>query len=116
METGNLEEFKKLLKKEREEILKELGKIAKKGNGKWEAYFPKFDGETSLERVADEVEEYSSRLSLKFNLEKRLKEIDEALEKIKKGIYGICEKCKGKIEIERLKINPAAKFCLKCKK
>ena len=110
--------FKKALKEEKEKIISELEKFAKKEKGRkdWTAQFPKFDGESSLERAADEVEEYSSRLSLEFNLEKRLKEIDLALEKIRKEKFGICEKCKKEIEIERLKANPAARFCTKCRK
>jgi DnaK suppressor protein len=114
----NLKTFKKALEEEREKIISELEKFAKKEKGRenWTAQFPKFNGETSLERAADEVEEYSSRLSLEFNLEKRLKEIDLALEKIKKGNFGICEKCKKEIKLERLKINPAARFCTQCKK
>jgi DnaK suppressor protein len=112
-----LEKFEEVLKKERLKIVNELGKFAKKEKNRedWTAQFPKFNGETSLERFADEVEEYTWRLSLEFNLEKRLKEIDSALEKIKKGTFGICEKCQKEIETERLKANPAAKVCLKCK-
>jgi len=117
MKKENLEKFKEILEKEREEIVSELEKFAKKEKNRedWTAKFPKFNGEASLEKSADEVEEYSSRLSLEFNLEKRLKEIDWALEKIKKGEFGICEKCKKEIEIKKLEANPTAKFCLKCK-
>jgi len=45
-----------------------------------------------------------------------LRNINLALEKIKKGNYGICEKCGGEIEIERLEVIPEAQFCKKCKK
>jgi len=38
------------------------------------------------------------------------------LEKIKKGKYGICEKCGKKIPEERLKAFPEARFCMKCEK
>jgi len=118
MKKEDLEFFKKILEDEKKKIISELEKFAKKEKGRedWTASFPKFDGETSLEKAADEVEEYASRLSLEFNLEKRLKEINLALEKIKKGNFGICEKCKKEIEIERLKINPTERFCKNCKK
>jgi len=116
MEKRDIEKFKKLLEEEKEKILAQLKEIAKKEEGVWKASFPKSNGETSLERVADEVEEYSSRLSLGYNFKKRLKEINLALEKIERGDYGICEKCKKEIEKERLEANPAARFCLKCKK
>ena len=38
------------------------------------------------------------------------------LEKIKKGKYGICEKCGKEIPLERLEVSPEARFCLKCEK
>jgi len=39
-----------------------------------------------------------------------------ALEKIKKGKYGVCESCGKKISQKRLKISPEARLCLKCRK
>jgi RNA polymerase-binding transcription factor DksA len=46
----------------------------------------------------------------------KLKNINLALEKIKKGNYGICEKCQREIEIDRLEAIPEARFCKKCKR
>ena len=43
-----------------------------------------------------------------------LKEIDYALDKMRKGIYGICESCGDDIPIERLKVLPFARYCLEC--
>lgn len=116
-----IQELKEKLKKERAQIQEQLEKIAKKDEklpGDWDTKFPRLNGETggaALERAADEVEEYSALLPIEYSLELRLKNIDEALEKIKKGKYGICEKCAKEIEIERLKAIPEARFCLKCK-
>lgn len=47
-------------------------------------------------------------------LKKDLKEIESALKKIKKGTYGICERCKKQIAAERLEVKPQAVYCLKC--
>ena len=44
-----------------------------------------------------------------------LKEIDEALESIKNGTYGICEMCDESIAIGRLKAKPFAKYCTDCR-
>jgi len=49
-------------------------------------------------------------------LELKLKNVDLALEKIKKGKYGICEKCGKEIEEKRLEVYPEARLCQKCKK
>jgi len=53
---------------------------------------------------------------LENQLKRDLKEIEKAIEKIKKGTYGICEKCKKKIDLARLKVKPRAIYCLKCEK
>jgi len=44
-----------------------------------------------------------------------LKEIEVALDKIKKGTYGICEMCEEPIGIERLKVKNFARFCIACR-
>lgn len=44
-----------------------------------------------------------------------LKEIDEALKRIEKGSYGICEMCDESIAIGRLRAKPFAKFCTPCR-
>jgi len=118
-----LEELRQKLEKERVIIEEELKKFAKKDEklkGNWDTRFPKWDGSevgsAALEKAADEVEEYSILLPIEYNLELKLKNIDLALEKIKKGKYGTCEKCGKKIAERRLKIYPEARVCLKCKK
>lgn len=53
---------------------------------------------------------------LENQLKKDLKEIEKALDKIKKGTYGICEKCGKPIDVARLEVKPSAIYCLKCEK
>lgn len=53
---------------------------------------------------------------LEDKLKQDLAEIEKALNKIKKGTYGVCERCKKKIEVGRLTVKPQAIYCLKCKK
>ena len=118
-----LEELKEKLEKEKvaaEEALKKFAKKDEKLKGDWDTIFPKFNGgeagSAALEKAADEVEEYSTLLPIEYSLELKLKNIDLALEKMRKGKYGICEKCAKVIDEERLKVSPEARFCLKCKK
>ena len=47
-------------------------------------------------------------------MKQRLVEVNEALRKIEEGGYGVCEKCQGKINKERLEVLPTAKLCLGC--
>jgi DnaK suppressor protein len=44
-----------------------------------------------------------------------LKEIENALKRIEKGTYGICEMCDEAIAIGRLKAKPFARFCTDCR-
>jgi DnaK suppressor protein len=116
-----IKKFKEILEKEKEKIEEELKKFAQKGKipEDWEAKFPHYDGESgsgSLERASDEVEEYEVLRSIEQNLEVKLRDINLALEKIKKGNYGICEKCKKEIELKRLEAIPETRFCKNCKK
>ena len=116
-----LQEFKETLEKEKEALEKELSYFAKKDPGAtddWNTKYPYFNGEKGsqkLEEAADEVEEYMNLLPVEANFEAKIQAISLALEKIKKGAYGICEKCKKDIPLERLKAYPAAKNCLECK-
>jgi DnaK suppressor protein len=115
------DEFKQKLEKEKTAIEEQLKKFAVKDDnmkGDWDTRFPKLDGNvsgsSSLEAAADEVEEYSTLLPMEHSMELRLKNIDSALEKIKDGKYGLCEKCGKEIPIERLNVSPESKLCLDC--
>ncbi len=44
----------------------------------------------------------------------KLKQVDEALEKINRGDYGICSTCSKPIPEARLDVMPFAKFCVEC--
>ncbi|MBU0547107.1 MAG: TraR/DksA C4-type zinc finger protein [Patescibacteria group bacterium] len=121
MDKKLIEELKENLKKEESLIEKMLGGFAKKDEktpGDWDTRFPSMGEGTSgvdLEKEADEVEQYGTMISIEHSLETRLKNIILALKKIEEGGYGICEKCKKPININRLKVSPESKFCLKCK-
>lgn len=116
-----LEKTKERLEEERKQLEQQLKGFAKKDEvlqHDWDTKFPKFDsasGGQQLEDEAGEVEEYVSKLPVEYSLEERLKNINLALDKIKTGKYGYCEKCKQKISKERLEIMPEAKTCTACK-
>jgi len=46
---------------------------------------------------------------------KELEEIEDALKRIEKGTYGVCEMCDESIAIGRLRAKPFAKFCTPCR-
>ena len=116
----SLKQIEAKLKEEKNNIESELSKIAvpnKNVPGDWQSKFPYGNGDSgtaSLERQADEVEEYTTRLPLEHNLETKLATVNAAIAKIANGTYGQCDKCGKDIPLERLEIFPEARFCVEC--
>ena len=44
-----------------------------------------------------------------------LGQIDDALERLEEGEYGLCEECGDKISKARLNVRPFARYCVPCK-
>jgi RNA polymerase-binding transcription factor DksA len=99
-------ELKKKLQKEKRELEEELKKFAKKDEKlehDWDTCFPHFDGESGgglLEKGADEVEEYSTLLPIEYSLELKLREVNLALERIKKGNMGPAKNVKNRLKLK----------------
>jgi DnaK suppressor protein len=74
----------------------------------------------SPEPVADITDDaariYSSQLMTNLGEQdwEKLKQVDEALEKIRDGSYGTCSTCEKPIPEARLDVQPFAKFCVEC--
>jgi len=66
--------------------------------------------------VGSDVFEHDLNLNLVENEGVELEDIEEAIEKVKKGAFGLCELCKRAITKERLKAIPYTKLCINCKK
>jgi DnaK suppressor protein len=54
-------------------------------------------------------------LRLRGRERKLLKKIEEAIERIDQGIFGICDKCGLEIDIRRLEARPVTSMCIECK-
>jgi len=106
--------IKQELEKRQIEIKDQLDSIVEKEGGHDNVKFPQF-GQAEDEN-ASEVEAYSNILSLKNNLEESLSTVENALKKIAKGNYGLCEHCGQEISSKRLKAVPTARLCLACEK
>jgi RNA polymerase-binding transcription factor DksA len=112
----DIQHFKNKLLKEKETLEKELGEISvqsPKNDEIWETKQTLSDDSTKADanEVADKLEEYETNDSIRANLETQLTEVNDALDKIEKGTYGICEKSNHPIEPDRLEANPAARTC-----
>lgn len=117
MEASLLEELKKQLQGRKEQLEDQLKSFASKDphlKDDWDTKYPRVP-EGNIEEAADEVEEYSAKLNVEFSLETQLKEVNDALDRIQKGTYGVCEKCEKPIASDRLKASPEARLCERCK-
>lgn len=54
-------------------------------------------------------------LKIKGRERKLIKKIEEAVERIDEGIFGICDKCGEEIDIRRLEARPVTTMCIECK-
>jgi DnaK suppressor protein len=78
--------------------------------------------ETSSERSPDPntaeggslAFELEKELSLEQNARDLLDKVNEAIEKIESGTYGICSECGGPIPVARLEALPYATRCVEC--
>lgn len=105
--------FKERLEKELKTLeteLKSVGHINPDNPGDWEPSSGEVDVNASdVADIADNIENYESNTATLKQLEIQYNDVKLALEKIKNGTYGICEKTGEPIEIERLEANPSAR-------
>lgn len=64
--------------------------------------------------LADDERERQFSILLCNRDREKLELIDEALERLEEGTYGICEECDSKIAEGRLKVMPFARYCIAC--
>ena len=109
LDKRTLERFKKVLLKEREQLF---------GNVKQMHESSKEMGQDGIQDIGDEAANIYNKqvlLSLNENERMRLQEVDESLDRIENGTYGICEECGEPIGLKRLEVRPVAKYCVPCK-
>jgi DnaK suppressor protein len=106
----DIDKLTKELEEYRESLLSDL-KI--KGNG---------DKNTTLSGVAnpdraDLAQDYilrDRRTALHDRLSGTLEQVEGALERIRAGVYGKCERCNKDISLARLNVLPYAELCIEC--
>ncbi|MBM4339735.1 MAG: TraR/DksA family transcriptional regulator [Deltaproteobacteria bacterium] len=103
-----LSKFKKVLLKEREQI---VGEVKQTYTSSQEM------GQDGIQDIGDEAANiYNKQILLSLNESERmrLQEVDEALDRMATGSYGICEECGELISLKRLEVRPVAKYCVAC--
>ncbi len=108
MNSLDIEYFRDLLKKMRQDI--------------------QHKGESTIEDMTEDREMYADPadrasaesdrafiLRLRDRDRKLIQKIDQALERIENGSFGICDDCGDDISTARLKARPVTTLCIKCK-
>jgi DnaK suppressor protein len=57
---------------------------------------------------------WQTSVVLRQHIEKRIEELEDALARAEKGLYGVCEDCGNPIGVERLEALPFTVFCIDC--
>ena len=102
----------------REDLLRQREMLAR--SGRQERRVLREGGETLVGTVQDEAD--LSELDLQTELDfalleiraETIRRIDQAIERIDAGIYGICDECGGHITAARLRALPFAEECVDC--
>ena len=119
LDKKTLKEIKAELLARKKQILDDLKDIT--GNnkesenvaGSQKVKFPDF-GDKSDDN-AQEIGEYTTNLATEKVLESSLRDINNALDRIEKGTYGVCKYCGKEIGKKRLQARPVASACVECK-
>lgn len=102
-----MQEIKKNLLSQRKELL--IGAIEALNELPGQTVFPDLGDQATAEI------DRNFMLRLKGRERKLLKKIEEAIERINQGVFGICDKCGEEINIKRLEARPVTTMCIECK-
>ncbi len=108
MNEKKLEEFRELLIQKRHELLSEAERTVS-GMTDAKENFPDPTDRAALESDRNFL------LRIRDRERRLLAKIEEALERIEDGTYGICESCGEDISEDRLKARPVTTLCFDCK-
>lgn len=109
MEKEKLDHFREILLKKRSELLDEAGKTVDEMNITGEENFP-----DPVDRAAMESDR-SFDLRIRDRERKLISKVNEALERIAAGGFGVCEVCGEEIGEKRLEARPVTTLCIECK-
>jgi RNA polymerase-binding transcription factor DksA len=107
MDIKILSEFKKKLLAVRDSLLAQISGLRK--------HVDMGDDIDSFEEEADDATEMVANAGMVEDLKRQEHRVVDALGKIEKGNYGLCEKCSKNIELPLLQVDPESRYCKACK-
>ncbi len=110
---SDLPKYQVLLETHREEITKQMNGLRKKIKKSLDEdrVFERNSGDPDSDFITESSELAKDELMIR-NLDKTLRDIEDALVAIEEGYYGICQKTGKSIPYERLQAIPWAKYCI----
>ncbi|WP_432822131.1 RNA polymerase-binding protein DksA [Trichloromonas sp.] len=108
MNKEKLEDFRQLLQSQIDSLLREAGKTVSEMTDE-KTNFPDPTDRASLES------DRNFELRIRDRERKLIGKIQEALERIDDGEFGICESCSEEIGEARLRARPVTTLCIDCK-
>ncbi len=102
-----IQEIRKILVSQRNALLSEAEEALNALPG--QTIFPDMGDQASAEI------DRSFMLRLRGREQRLLKKIDQAIEKIENGTFGVCDVCGEEITIQRLEARPVTNMCIFCK-
>lgn len=108
MEKEKLEEFRRILQGQLDELLREADKTVSEMTDE-KTNFPDPTDRASLES------DRNFELRIRDRERKLIMKIREAIERIDSGEFGICESCEEEISESRLRARPVTTLCIECK-
>ncbi len=100
---------RKVLEQQKADLLAEAGEAISTAIKVESEHFPDVTDQAAAE--ADQ----NFSLRLREREQKLLKKIEEAMARINKGSFGICEVCAEEIGLKRLEARPVTTLCINCK-
>lgn len=116
MKKNDLAKFKKIIEAEREKVLDDLGHLGEEINSMSSNKSGGKQGYSNhmADIGTDAMEQEQTFLHASQGYD-YLHALEDALKRIEKGTYGVCEECSGDIPQKRLEAYPAARLCISCK-
>ena len=111
--TTNFKQLRSRLKSEQKRLLGELEQL--KANIRPSEVRREGSPFGKREEEATESFEFEKRLAVEKQVRDHLAEVEHALDKFKKGTYGLCDSCGQPIATDRLEALPQASLCVNCK-
>ncbi|MEK7170330.1 MAG: TraR/DksA C4-type zinc finger protein [Patescibacteria group bacterium] len=107
--------YKKKLLTEKDLVEKELQTVGRRNPANAEDWEPVATNRNGVppdrDEATEKIETFEENMAIVRQLESRLGEIKDALERLENGSYGHCAICEKEIEADRLGANPAATTC-----